>query len=154
MQSNLAQQIASLRRCSDRPQAKRGTVCLKKSNHHPPRLQVRPDEAQSRPPANRSAADFATKLRITTAARSGAARRSSSSCLTARPTLPASKPKRGRPCRQSPHHHCRAKQCGKTKPELLFNPHNPTTPFNITNPILRKALPQGPSWRSGVSNKF
>ena len=121
MQSELAQQATSLRRWSDRPQAKRGAICLKTSDHHPPRLQVRPDEAWSRPPANRSAADLATKLRIITAARSGAARRSSSSCLTARPTLPASKPKRGQPCRQAPYHHCRAKQCGKTMPELLFN---------------------------------
>ena len=121
MQSNLAKQVTSLRRRSGRPQAKRGTTRLKTSDHHPPRLQVRPDEAWSRPPANRSAADLATKLRIITAARSGAARRSSSSCLTARPTLPASKPKRGRPCRQAPYHHCRAKQCGKTMPELLFN---------------------------------
>ena len=33
-------------------------------------------------------------------------------------------------------------------------PHISTTLFNITNPFLRKALPQVSSWRSRVSNKF
>ena len=152
MQSNLAQQVTSLRRCTDRPQAKRGTVCPKTSDHHPPRLQVRPDEARSRPPANRSAANLATKLRIITAARSGAARRSISSCLTARSALPASKPKRGRPCRQAPYHHCRAKQCGKTMPELLFNLTSQrrfsTSRIHSCGKPYRKAFPDDPGFQT------
>jgi hypothetical protein len=127
----LAQQAGSLRRRCDRPQAKRGAHHDSSTDHHPPRLQPRPDEAHSRPPANRSAAGVPQVNSSSPAARSDAARRSESSCLTARPTLPARKPERGRPCPGSTDHQCRASQCGPTKRHLLLdgttNGTRPTT---------------------------
>jgi hypothetical protein len=125
-----------MRRRCDRPQAKRGANRDKSTDHHPPRLTVRPDEAHSRPPANRSAADLATSSLIIIAARSDAARRSESSCLTARSALPARQPERGRPRRQASHHHRRAKQRGQTKRKLLFSPQ--------THPCAK------PNWKFGL----
>jgi hypothetical protein len=117
----LAQQAASLRRRCDRPQAKRGANREKSTDHHPPRLQPRPDEARTRPPANRSAAGVPQVNSTSPAARSAAARRSQSSCLTARSTLPARTPERGRPCPSSTDHHRRAEQRGQTKRRLLLD---------------------------------
>jgi hypothetical protein len=111
-----------MRRRCDRPQAKRGANHDKPTDHHPPRLPPRPDEAYTRPPANRSVADLATSPLIIIAARSGAARRSDSSCLTARSALLARQPQRGRPGRQASHHHRRAEQCGQARRRLLFRP--------------------------------
>ncbi len=119
---NLAQQATSVRRGCDRPQPKRGANREKPTDHHPPRLTVRPDEAHSRPTANPSAADLATSPLIIIAARSGAARRSESSCLTGRKALPARQPQRGRPRRQLSDHHRRAEQRGQTRRKLLFCP--------------------------------
>ena len=118
----LAQQTTTMRRRCDRPQAKRGANHDKPTDHHPPRLPPRPDEAYTRPPANRSAADLATSPLIIIAARSGAARRSESSCLTGRRALPARQPQRGRTSRQLSDHHRRAKQRGQTRRKLLFCP--------------------------------
>ena len=124
----LAQQITTMRRRCDRPQAKRGAHREQPSDHHPPRLPPRPDEAHSRPPANRSAADLATRQLIIIAARSGAARRSESSCLIGRRALPARQPQRGRPGRQLSDHHRRAKQRGQTRRKLLFCPQTHSCP--------------------------